>query len=62
MEAKKAKDKLPDSLWETYSSFANSYGGVIIIGASENRDGSLRATGIENPEMCLSFIFECITN
>ena len=41
-EVKKAQDKLPDSLWDTYSAFANCYGGVIILGVKENKDGNTR--------------------
>lgn len=39
---------MPVSLWDTYSSFANCYGGVIILGVKENKDGSWRTTGLRN--------------
>lgn len=45
IEAKKAKDKLPDSLWDTYSAFANSDGGLILLGVSENSRRELNVTG-----------------
>ena len=49
-EVKKAVGGLPVTLWETYSSFANSNGGVIILGVGERQDGSWYTTGLKNPE------------
>jgi len=48
LEVKKAESGLPISLWESYSSFANSNGGVIILGVGERQDGSWYTTGLRN--------------
>ena len=48
LEAKAANGGLPGSLWDTYSAFANSYGGCIICGAVERKDGSWKTTGLRN--------------
>lgn len=48
LEVKAANGGLPRSLWDTYSSFANSYGGCIICGAVERKDGSWKTTGLRN--------------
>ncbi|MGI6177877.1 MAG: RNA-binding domain-containing protein [Eubacterium sp.] len=54
LEAKTALGGLPESLWETYSAFANTLGGVILLGVVETEDKTFRAVGLPDPEGLIS--------
>ena len=61
-EVKKAAHGLPMSLWETYSSFSNSYGGVMILGVSELEDGSWKVTGLKDAGKLLKEFWDIINS
>jgi ATP-dependent DNA helicase RecG len=66
LEAKRAsgrdgKGALPADVWETYSALANTDGGQILLGVSE-QDGEFEATGIENIERVLNDFWNQINN
>ena len=61
-EVKKANGGLPISLWDTYSAFANCYGGVIILGVNEEKDGSWKTTGLQNAQKLRKAFWDTINN
>lgn len=61
IEAKRATGGLPRSLWETYSAFANSDGGVILLGVAESKkDKSLYPVQLPDPWRLVAQFWETL--
>lgn len=63
LEVKSARGDLPNSLWESYSAFANSEGGVIVLGVKENaKDGSLYVEGLDDVHKLMKDFWNTVNN
>jgi predicted HTH transcriptional regulator len=62
IEAKKAIGGLPRNIWESYSAFANTEGGVILLGVEEQADKSLHALNLLNPEKLIKEFWDTVNN
>lgn len=62
IEAKQAVGGLPGSLWESYSAFANTSGGVILLGVEELKDKSLHPLKLPDPERLVAEFWTIINN
>ena len=62
IEAKKALGGLPKSIWETYSAFANTHGGLILLGVEELEDKSLRSVDLPDPERLIKEFWDIVNN
>ena len=62
IEAKKALGGLPRSLWETYSAFANTLGGIIMLGVEEYKDKTLHTVDLPDPEKLVKEFWDIINN
>ena len=61
LEAKKALGGIPESLWESYSAFANTEGGIILLGVSEV-DSGLVVTGVKEGQKKIKTIWDILNN
>ncbi|MCL2148898.1 MAG: putative DNA binding domain-containing protein, partial [Methanomassiliicoccaceae archaeon] len=50
------------SVWESYSAFANSFGGTIVLGLEEAEGGALRAVGLKDADKTVNDIWNAINN
>ncbi len=67
IEYKEAASELPKSVWETYSSFANTIGGTIILGIKEHRnramdEGRFEVTGVGDSDKVLKTFWDTINS
>lgn len=67
LECKKAENELPRSIWESYSAFANTLGGTILLGIDENLKENVfekrfTISGVGNPQVRLKEFWDTINN
>lgn len=60
VELKKSSD-LPSSFWETYSSFSNTNGGLIVLGVYEQKEEN-EILGVNHPEHILETLWNNFSN
>ena len=62
IEAKKAAGGFPRSLWETYSAFANTIGGLILLGVEESHSKELSVTCIPEPQGYVDAVWQTVND
>ncbi len=62
IKAEKAEEGLPHSIWENYSAFANTFGGLLLLGAEELPDHTLQISGIQEPEKKIEEFLDLANN
>ena len=62
IEAKRAIGGLPHSIWETYSAFANTLGGIILLGVEEHADKSLHPVDLPAPKNLIKEFWDIVNN
>ncbi|MBU3058692.1 AlbA family DNA-binding domain-containing protein [Pseudomonas indica] len=55
------KGEVPKDFWTTYSAFANTHGGVVLLGVRE-KDGQFSVAGLSNVEKVRTDLFNTLNN
>ncbi len=61
VEYKGAKGGLPKDMWETYSAFANTQGGTLLLGVTQ-KDGRLEIHGVSDAEKLIQDFWNTVNN
>lgn len=58
---KDGKGELPKDFWPTYSAFANTHGGVVLLGVKE-KQGHFSLHGVQEPRHIITVLFNLLSN
>lgn len=58
---KDGKGQLPTDFWPTYSAFANTHGGVVLLGVREKK-GQFSLNGLSDPQRIIKILFNHLNN
>ncbi|MBR2093114.1 MAG: ATP-binding protein, partial [Candidatus Methanomethylophilaceae archaeon] len=59
MEFKSCSDSLSRDFWPTYSAFANTFGGVIVLGVDDKTHDII---GVNDPDMIIKEIWDLLND
>lgn len=58
LELKKSENQLPKDFWKTYSAYANTIGGIVILGLHQKNDvGEIIVSGVSKPDNVVKDLF-----
>ena len=62
VEVKKSENSFPNDALKSYSAFANTDGGFLILGVDEIKDQEFQVTGVSNPDKIIKELFDSLCN
>lgn len=62
LEYKTAKNMLPNDFWKTYSAFANTSGGTVILGVEEREKFQYEIVGVNDADKIIGTLWDLLSN